>query len=354
MGIEIREKLLKNDRGSLYLDICHHGVREYVFLGIYTCTKKKKTTAEKEYNKLMRGYAEQIKLKKLAERLNNEYGVVIKADTKVDLLAYFRSKLPSEGASKVIFEAALKHLEKYSQKSILLKADISERFLERFYDYLVEKLKGETPHTYFKKIKFLFAKATKDRIFSINPAIDIKGRKFSSRVKETLSEEDLRCLTNTPCSNNTVKYAFLFCCSTGLRFCDVKRLQWKNISNDTLTLIQQKTKKPISQILNPTALHILSSMAKKGEAIFPLPTARGCAGALARWVKKAKIEKKITWHCARHTFGTLLSNQGTDLFITSKLLGHGSIAHTQKYVRENDALKKEAVMRLPQLFTDNK
>jgi len=54
---------------------------------------------------------------------------------------------------------------------------------------------------------------------------------------------------------------------------------------------------------------------------------------LSKLTKLAKIEKHITYHSSRHTFATLLVQDGTDIYKISKFLGHKSINMTQRYLK---------------------
>ena len=60
------------------------------------------------------------------------------------------------------------------------------------------------------------------------------------------------------------------------------------------------------------------------------------------WVQRAGIEKRISFHCARHTFATLALTRGADLYSISKLLGHANVKTTQVYAAIIDQRKKEA------------
>ena len=85
------------------------------------------------------------------------------------------------------------------------------------------------------------------------------------------------------------------------------------------------------------------------EFIFCLPSTNGVNKVLKNWAIKAGIEKHLTFHCARHTFGTLLAYYETDIYTISNLLGHSSLKHTTKYVRVSEELKKRAVNSIPKI-----
>lgn len=54
-------------------------------------------------------------------------------------------------------------------------------------------------------------------------------------------------------------------------------------------------------------------------------------------LEKAGADLKITFHSSRHTFATLLTQQGVDLTTIQKLLGHQKIQTTQIYSETDKA-----------------
>ena len=128
----------------------------------------------------------------------------------------------------------------------------------------------------------------------------------------------------------------------GLRFCDVKDLTYKNIdyTNHLLKFEQNKTKghSANSGVVIPLNDGLLSLIGEDPEnldsSIFNLPTYESCCKSVKRWVKRAGINKHISWHMARHTFATLITlEQGVPIETVSKMLGHTNVSMTERYAK---------------------
>ena len=83
--------------------------------------------------------------------------------------------------------------------------------------------------------------------------------------------------------------------------------------------------------------------------IFNVPLYDTCNRYLAKWVKKASIRKKISWHCARHSFAVNVLNKGANIKTVSSLLGHTSLKMTERYLHVVDSLKHEAIHSLGEI-----
>jgi len=85
----------------------------------------------------------------------------------------------------------------------------------------------------------------------------------------------------------------------------------------------------------------------QNTTVFNVPSHSQLCKVLKQWCKDAGIDKRVSFHTARHTFATLALTQGVDLYTVSKLLGHKTIQATQIYAKIVDEKKKAAMEALP-------
>jgi integrase len=107
----------------------------------------------------------------------------------------------------------------------------------------------------------------------------------------------------------------------------------------------------INNRLNPTAQKIIGEPGHREEYIFDLQflSDNGANKAIRHWVKRAKIDKHITFYCARHTFACQLLINGANLKTVADAMGHSSTRSTLKYLNHVQRLQDEAIDKLPVL-----
>ncbi len=228
-----------------------------------------------------------------------------------------------------------------------------------FVEYLQKRSTGEGAHTIYARFKKVVKHAVEHDVFAKNPCAGISIKIDRSVVKkDVLSIDEIRTLADTPfpAANQGIKRAFLFCLLTGLRWCDVEGLTFANVdySNRVLSFTQHKTEghsthSAVTIPLSDTTLALIGAKGLRESRIFNLPSYEYSCRFLKLWVKNAGIEKHISWHCARHSFAVNVLSNGADIKTVSSLLGHSSIAMTEKYLHVVDGLKRAAIDSLPSL-----
>ena len=243
--------------------------------------------------------------------------------------------------------STLNHLRKFWTKDSLPVTEVTEDFLKLFKIYLEKHLTGETPYGYFKACKKVIRQAVKESLFTSNPATDVSIKKQSNDPKETLTKDEVLMLEQAYCGNDNVKRAFLFSCYTGIRFCDIKALKWQHITSDNrMKIVQVKTKQPLDQLLIQKAMGLLGERGANNQSVFLLPSCNATNKNLRLWSKRAGLEKKITFHCSRHSFATNVFEGTRDILTTSKALGHRSIKESMRYTRVAQTTVDSALMSL--------
>lgn len=355
MKVTLRRKKLKNGNTSLYLDIYINGIRNYEFLKLHLINSQ--DTLIKQQNKETLSLAENIRAKRHLELQNQTYGFVSAFKKQTNFIEYFRQLVGQRKDSGINYEtwySTLKHLESYSN-GFMSFDEVDDQWMENFKLYLLKNTSQNTAHTYFNKVKAALYQAVRDKIIVDNPAERVKSPKQIDTKREYLTLVELKCLAKEECRYSVLKNAFLFSALTGLRWSDIIKMTWREVrlngtDNNTIEFRQQKTKGIEYLPIPQQALELVGPHGIDDDKVFNgLKYSAYMNTALLQWVMRAGITKHITFHCARHTYATLLLTQGADIFTVSKLLGHRDLKTTQIYAKLIDEKKREAVNKLPNI-----
>lgn len=358
--VKIRFKELADGNKSIYLDIYKDGKRKYEFLKLYIIPEK--TPFDKVQNKTTMDAANAIKAQRIIDLTNGTAGITDKGkmgkmllDDLMSIYADERAKKGQSLSNSVVIKAVAKHLHAYKPGARL--QDVDKEFCKGFSDYIQHvtikggnKISKGGAHSYFILFNAALNMAMRQGWIESNPIAKLDKEDKTQRPnaqRDYLTSEELRSMIATPAKDN-VKRPFLFSCFTGLRFGDIKRLEWGNIIEENgewkVRVTMQKTPKPVF-IPIPNAAEILPERgtAKENDLVFETVVNSLTNSRVSQWAKAAGITgKHITFHTARHTYATLLLTQGADLYTVSKLLGHAEIATTQIYAEIIDKKKEEA------------
>lgn len=376
----MRSRISRNQ--SIYLDCYVNGVREYKFLSLYL--RPDSNRENKLWNREQLRLANAIKAQYIIDIQNGEYGFKDRnRSRKLNFITYCEEMAAEYDANgqnscAVLMRSAIKRMTDYKGKNITFN-HIDKDFLIGFIEYLnsdirdfdkAAKGKNRKPkplsnvykEALFARIMVALNKAERDGIILKNPGKDIDRKLKPHSEQKTrcyLTIEEIQKIIETEYKpDNDIKPAFLFCCFSGLRYSDVSKLTWKEItaSQDGYAQIEttmQKTGKSITIPLSDNALKWLPEREgnlPESRIFYKLPDQVNNADVRLRTlIKKAGISKHVTFHVARHSFATLTLTYGADLYTVSKLLGHANIRTTQVYAKIVDESKRKAVNLIPKL-----
>lgn len=378
-------KILSDGRESLFLDY-YFGYqmvysekldkqvakkdRKREFLKLYLW-QAPRTPIERQQNKETLELAKKIRFERGQELLESVEGYRLKKERNINFLEYFQSYIDKYTKKDIrMLDVALKRFidflndtPEYNKYAKRIKPEqITKDMVEAFTEYLQGRSVGEGAKSIYARFKKVIKYAIEHDVMLKNPCTGISIKVDDQQLKkEVLSPEEIQQLiaTHYEHENPNIRRAFIFCLYCGLRYCDVKDLTFANVdfSNKLLMFEQNKTKGHSASSgvvipLNDGILKLIgkpSSPDKRDEVIFPLPSYEMCLKALGRWVKRAGINKHISWHCARHSFAVNILNNGANIKTVASLLGHSGLKHTEKYTRAIDSLKQEAINSLPEL-----
>lgn len=397
---KLEQRLLKDGRISLYLEY-YLGRTETPVLDEYgnpviytsgamkgkpkykvTHNRKKETLPfyliakpsnpfEKKQNNEILDIAKKIRFEREQQLKENQHGIRLKREKDINFLdwmwsyyeAYTKADKRHIKRAYNVFIDFLTATPEYSKYAKRIKPEqLTKQMIVAFTEYLQSRFKGEGAHTLYARFKKVLKNAVEADVLRKNPTTGISIKIDNGALKkEVLSLDEIKQLITTHYigENPDIRRAFIFCLYCGLRWCDVKELTFANVdySNRLLKFEQAKTKghSTASSViipLNEGLLNLIGEPSQEGnrdKVIFPLPSHNMCLKALRHWVKRAGIQKHITWHCARHSFAVNILNNGANIKTVASLLGHSGLKHTEKYTRAVDSLKQEAINSLPEL-----
>jgi integrase/recombinase XerD len=353
MSVTLRSKKNADGSTSLYMDIYHKGTRTKEYLK--ECKLVKASNPEDRVaNKGKKELAKRITNLRSEELECSGYNIQAKHKGNLKVVDFFESYIKTYDKKDLrnvigVFNAFKDYLSSKNQKNLVFTS-LDENTVHQFAEYLKTRCTGEGASSYYARFKKVIKQAVREKIIIENPCIDVKIKKDYSIRKDILTDEEIATLYKTNAGNQLVKNAFLFSCFTGLRWADIVTLKWNDIDIEQKTLkkYQTKTDTKVEVPLGENALLFIPNI-PTNEFVFNLPTHTGASKMLTKWVLDAKIKKKITWHCARHSFCTNLLIHDIAITTISSLAGHASLVETQRYVKVKEEMKRNAINVLPSL-----
>lgn len=344
--------------------------RKWEQLGLFLW-QAPRTPSERIQNKETIQLAKKIRFEREQEFLEDKEGYRLKKERQINFLEYFQEYIDEyTKKDKRMLEMALREFKifldetpQYKNFGKSLKPEqLNKDMMVSFTEFLQDRHRGEGAKSTYQRFKKVVHYAIEHDVMRKNPCAGV-SIKIDDQIlrKDVLSLDEIQTLISTHYAgeNPNIRRAFILSLYCGLRWCDVKDLTFSNVDygNKQLRFEQNKTKghsvnSGVVIPLNEGLLRLIgepTGSQTRQSLLFQLPSSTMCLKALKRWVKRAGIDKHITWHCARHSFAVNILNNGANIKTVASLLGHSGLKHTEKYTRAVDRLKEEAINSLPKL-----
>lgn len=208
-------------------------------------------------------------------------------------------------------------------------------------DYIQLNLKTKNPSSVRKDlfaIKFFFENVLKHKLNLPNP-------KKNNVLPEILTLQEMRKLIESTLNiKHKLILKLLYGC--GLRVSEIVNLQKQDVNfnedlihvrlakgkKDRFVKIPSSVKRDLENYYEINNSNILFPSNQRGKL-----TKDTIQKIVQNSAKKARIKKRVYPHLLRHSFATHLLEQGIDLRIIQKLLGHSDIKTTQIYTQISQA-----------------
>lgn len=267
-------------------------------------------------------------------------------------------------------QSILNNVEKFHGSKDLQFHEITVSFLERFRSFCVAHLKHKkrTATNQLMLIRTLYNRAIKEGIVDDKNypfGAENVSIKLSSGNKIGCTEEEIRKIESLSLkkdssiwhTRNIWLFSFYF---AGVRISDVLAIRWSDIKDDRLYYEMSKNEKPVSLKIPVKAFEILEAYKpdkqSKNDYVFPylkkadqsdeediFRKSRNAARLFNKWLKRiadsAGIEKNLSNHISRHSFGNIAGEKIHPLML-QKLYRHSNLKTTINY--QANFIHKEA------------
>ena len=231
----------------------------------------------------------------------------------------------------------LKHFGKYPLTSI------TNRDVQKFISGLKKELSVSSANRFIALLSRMFNLAVQWDFIENSPCKGITKTREASRDRFLTPEEIKKLLTALDKANNQIQArAIKLLLFTGTRRNEVLKLKWDNVNleNRSFYLPDTKNGTPRTVVLNDLAVEVLESMKEYRKVnnpyVFP-STKKSAEGHIVdpKKIFQAALEKAgikdFRIHDLRHTYASILINNGVSLYEVKELLGHRDISVTQRY-----------------------
>ena len=257
-----------------------------------------------------------------------------------------------------IFKAALKKFVEMTNDIFL--SDLTARHFDRYKSLRASQISPTTTNIELRALRAAFRTAVRWKYLSSDPFLETRLIPIPQTEKAFISQSDFPKLISTirePWLRDTIFFAAL----TGLRreeLISLTKSDYDAVNNQIVIKSNAnfKTKNGKIRVI-PLALaaqYIIKSRLElnASEYVFYLKDGKKISGdylthKFKKYVRQVGLSEEIRLHSLRHSYASWLAQNGTNLFVLQRLLGHGNISTTQIYAHLSMNDLRSGVLNLP-------
>jgi integrase len=186
-----------------------------------------------------------------------------------------------------------------------------------------------------------------------NPASRIAMLPEDNKIQRLLDDAQLERLLHVLRNdrNQAVCRVALFLLSTGVRLNEALSGTWDDVNIErrtfTIRVVNSKSKKLRSVPLNDAAIEVLNSLDTKeqGGPLFVSDRSGEAFTTIAKqWKRIRELAglPELRLHDLRHSYASMLVNDGQSIYTVSAILGHSTVKVTERYAHLSTKTLQEA------------
>jgi tyrosine recombinase XerC len=269
-----------------------------------------------------------------------------------EFMAYLKHEKNASPHTIANYKSDLLQLAQFLENKIWDLKDIDNIVLREFLAVLYSR--GEKKSTVGRKlaaVRSFFQFCVKRHWLIDNPAKMVSTPKQEKTVPTFLSEEEMKAFLDLPHTAKPLdkrdKAMLELLYATGIRVSELVGIGLEDVKfSERLIRIRGKGKKerlvPFGRMAEMSLRSYLRVRAKinkgrveesplflnyRGQKL----SSRSVERTVDKYIQRSALRRKISPHSLRHSFASHLLSRGADLRVIQELLGHESLATTQKY-----------------------
>jgi integrase len=263
----------------------------------------------------------------------------------------------------------LKHMGARADRAL---TTLQPRQVEAFKEHLASRVAPSTVNKALKVLKASFNNAVTKRQLEFNPAEHVESVETEEGKRRPFTDGELTKLLRV--ADAEWRTMILTAFYTGMRLRDCANVTWRNVELHTATinvLTEKTSRRQVLPIAEPLARHLSTLAGDNPDA----PLCPSLYGKKASWLsaqfyavmvkaelaaerdhqtkgrgRSARREKnQISFHSLRYNTTSALKSAGVNDSVAMDIVGHETAAVSRNYTTIDDAAKRAAIAKLPDI-----